>query len=127
MSSSEFRFFPAPFRLLQLIPFVLFPTSFLLSMLEFLLLRPSIGFILLSLCIYAFYRWWISKPDLPDLPWVGLRKEWFAKIRCRWRTTVSYRDTLQSAYEKVCNKRLILVLTPVEVLTQGPALHPVSH
>jgi len=66
-----------------------------------LLYRPSVAVSLVFLLIYAVYRWSSSKSDLPDLPWVGVRKEWFAKFRCRWRTTINYREYQQFAYEKV--------------------------
>jgi hypothetical protein len=59
-----------------------------------LLSRPSVAVSLIFLLICAAYRWSSSKSDLPDLPWVGIRKEWFAKFRCRWRTTINYRESL---------------------------------
>lgn len=70
-------------------------------MLEFFL-RPSVGFaVIVFLLLYAIYNWSFSSQYLPALPWVGLREEWFAKTRCRWRSTIRYRETLQYAYQNV--------------------------
>lgn len=92
------------------------------SMLNILnpLLRPTTGIPLLLLSLYAIYSFLASKPNLPDLPWVGLRKERFAKIRCRWRTTFNYHESVQRAYQEV-NQRRALSVIPVLTL---PAVFP---
>jgi hypothetical protein len=95
-------------------------------MLDFLF-RPSIGFSLLFFVIYATYFRLSSKPNLPEIPWLGLRREWFAKLRCRWRTTINYRESIELAYQEVSIQLPIftmLVLIVCEVFTQRPCLHP---
>lgn len=66
-----------------------------------LLLQPTIGIPVFVIVFYVVYSLLSSKPNLPDLPWVGIRHESFAKIRCRWRTTFNYRQSAQDAYNNV--------------------------
>jgi hypothetical protein len=91
-----------------------------------LIFRPAVAVSLTFLLISAAYRWSLSKPDLPDLPWVGLRNEWFAKFRCRWRTTIKYREYQQIAYQNVSRRCRIhhSHTDPCQSFRQGPSLYP---
>lgn len=81
-------------------------------MLDFFL-RPSVIFCSIFLLICLVYQWVSSESDLPSLPATGIRKEWFAKTKCRWRTTMNYREAVQFAYQNYSLKGLPCVLSTI--------------
>ena len=65
-----------------------------------LILRPAVITPLLCIFLLIIYRSFQRSPS-PDLPCVGLRNERFAKIRCRWRSSINYRTAARDAYNLV--------------------------
>ena len=67
-----------------------------------ILLRPVIVLPIILVLCYFVYSYLTTKPNLPDLPWVGARRnQWFAKSRARFRTTFLYKAAIEEAYEEV--------------------------
>jgi hypothetical protein len=67
-----------------------------------ILWRPVIVLPLVFIACYFVYSYLTAKPDLPDLPWIGVANgQWFARIRARLWATFQYKAAIEEAYEKV--------------------------
>jgi hypothetical protein len=67
-----------------------------------ILWRPVIVLPLVFITCYFIYSYLTAKPDLPDLPWIGVANgQWFARTRARLWATFQYKAAIEEAYENV--------------------------
>jgi hypothetical protein len=67
-----------------------------------ILSKPVIVLPLVFVACYFVYTYFTAKPNLPDLPWVGVTDgQWFAKTRARIWATFQYKAAIEEAYETV--------------------------